>query len=110
MPQATVVGASNWLSGQKNGTLLINPISKGGFPTGVSEPPILATIKVKNTIVCTLYVRQWFALISGRIKSTAAPVVPNQLDMIAPIKRIIVFIRGFPTSSLLEFYPSGNCK
>ena len=99
------VGVINLESGQKKGTLLMKPINKGGFPIGVSEPAIFATIKMKKMIVCTLWIRQLLALINGRINKIAAPVVPNQLASIAPISRIKVFRRGFPTKSPFKFMP-----
>ena len=64
---------------------------KGGSPSGVKEPPILATRKIKKTIMWTFFFLNWLALINGRINSMAAPVVPIQLANKVPIKIIKVF-------------------
>ena len=47
--------AMNNLKLQKNGTPLENPISSGGSPIGVRQPPILEIRKMKKTIICVLF-------------------------------------------------------
>ena len=61
---------------QKKGTPCRKPRNSGGSPSGVSEPPMLATRKMKKTIRCTLLRRQSLARSRGRIRTMAAPVVP----------------------------------
>ena len=81
---------------QKKSTPFRNPKNSGGSPKGVSAPPILATRKIKNTIVCTVCSLQIFARNTGRIKSIAAPVVPIQDASIVPINISIVLLCGVP--------------
>ena len=57
---------------------------------------MLATRKMKNTMVCTLWARRALARITGRISSMAAPVVPTHDAMRVPISRNTVFSPGVP--------------
>lgn len=92
------IGTSIAFVVQKKLTPFRNPKNNGGSPSGVNEPPIFATKKIKNTITCTLCFRHILARINGRISSIAAPVVPIQLARIVPIKIIPVFTIGLPTN------------
>ena len=60
---------------------------------------------MKNTITCTLFSLLEFALISGLMRSIAAPVVPIQLAKAAPTKIIIVLSVGVPTRVPLSLTP-----
>ena len=40
---------------QKKSTPFKKPKNRGGSPNGVSDPPIFATKKIKNTIICVLF-------------------------------------------------------
>ena len=42
---------------QKNDTPCRNPKNSGGSPSGVSDPPTLATRKMKNTTMKVLFLR-----------------------------------------------------
>ena len=90
---------------QKKSTPFKNPRNSGGSPRGVNDPPIFATRKMKKTIICTLFFLCLFALIKGRIKSIAAPVVPIQLASDVPIKIIIVLRVGVPTKDPFNCTP-----
>src|SRR5260364_252295 len=46
--------------------------NKGGSPSGVNAPPILATRKIKKITTCTVCRRLSFARSNGRISSIAA--------------------------------------
>src|SRR5260364_63203 len=61
---------------QKKPTPFRKPRNKGGSPSGVNAPPILATSKIKKITTCTVCRRLSFARSNGRISSIAAPVVP----------------------------------
>ena len=67
---------------------LRKPRNSGGSPSGVSEPPALETMKMKNTTTWALWRRLSLARISGRISSMDAPVVPMKLASTAPIARM----------------------
>ena len=84
---------------QKKGMPLEKPISKGGSPIGVRQPPILDTRKIKNTMIWRLRLRQEFILIIGRTMSILAPVVPTQLDNRVPKRSSMVLTRGEPARS-----------
>ena len=90
---------------QKKLTPFRKPRNRGGSPSGVSEPPMFATRKMKKITVCTLYLRCAFARISGRISSMAAPVVPIQLARIVPISRMAVFTAGLPARLPVTLMP-----
>ena len=90
---------------QKKLTPFKNPKNSGGSPRGVNDPPIFATKKMKNTITWTLCSRCLLALINGRINNIAAPVVPIQLAKIVPIKIMIEFNSGVPTSEPFKRIP-----
>ena len=83
---------------QKKLTPFRKPRNNGGSPNGVNEPPILATRKIKKTIVCTLYCRFALARMSGLINNMAAPVVPIQLAKNVPTNMITKLVTGLPTS------------
>ena len=85
-----------WVVGQKKLTPLRKPRNSGGSPSGVSEPPTLATRKMKKTMVWTLWRRFSLALMIGRINSMAAPVVPIQLAISVPMASIAVLTTGLP--------------
>ena len=55
------------------------PRNSGGSPSGVSEPPMLPTRKMKKTKTWVRCRRSPLARINGRISSMAAPVVPSRL-------------------------------
>ena len=65
----------------------------GGSPSGVSEPPMLQTRKMKNTKTWALYLRSSLARISGRIRIIAAPVVPTRLAIAVPIASRAVLVK-----------------
>lgn len=90
------IGAHMCCTVQKKLTPFRKPRNSGGSPSGVSEPPTLATMKMKKTIVCTLCRRSSLARISGRISSIAAPVVPMKLASTPPKARMPVLIIGVP--------------
>ena len=54
MMETSSIGTSMASVGQKKSTPFRNPRNSGGSPSGVSEPPIFATRKMKNTMVWTL--------------------------------------------------------
>ncbi len=81
---------------QKKGTLWRKPRKRGGSPSGVNDPPIFATRKIKKTIVWTLCFLHEFDLIIGRIISMAAPVVPIHDARNVPIRITTVFTAGLP--------------
>ena len=77
-------------SARRSGTPLRKPRNSGGSPSGVSEPPMLATRKMKKTTTWTLCWRHALARSSGRISSIDAPVVPIQLAITVPTARSAV--------------------
>src|SRR6266567_1979215 len=72
------------------------PTNSGGLPSGVSDPPILAARKIKNTTTWTLCSRAELARRSGRIRIMVAPVVPTRLAMRVPSARIAALTNGVP--------------
>ena len=105
MIETSSIGTSMAVVGQKKSTPFRNPRKSGGSPSGVSEPPTLATRKMKKTIVWTLCRRQALALMIGRISSIAAPVVPIQLASTVPSSRMPVLTAGEPTSLPVSLMP-----
>ena len=81
---------------QKKSTPFKKPKNKGGSPNGVSEPPALDTMKIKNTTTWATCLRLSLALIRGRIMSMEAPVVPMKLAKNAPMARMAVLRPGLP--------------
>ena len=81
---------------QKKSTPLRKPRNNGGSPSGVSEPPALETMKMKNTTMCAECLRLSLARISGRIISMEAPVVPITLASTAPSAKMPVLSKGLP--------------
>ena len=81
------------------------PRKRGGSPSGVREPPILATRKIKKMIICTLCFLDLFAFNSGRIKRIAEPVVPIHDDKIVPIDIMAVLINGVPARYPFNLIP-----
>ena len=81
---------------QKKSTPFKNPKNNGGSPKGVREPPALDTMKIKNTTTWATCLRLSLALMSGRIMSMDAPVVPMKLAKNAPIARMAVLRPGLP--------------
>ena len=79
---------------QKNDTPFRKPRNSGGSPSGVSEPPALATMKMKNTSTCTLCRRLSLARINGRTSTIAAPVVPIRLARTAPSASSATLVPG----------------
>ena len=77
----------------------MKPISSGGSPTGVRQPPILDTRKIKKTMMWLLFLLQEFILMTGRIISMEDPVVPMQLDRSVPMIRRQTLTRGDPARS-----------
>ena len=90
---------------QKKSTPFKKPKKRGGSPRGVKDPPMLATKNIKNTMIWTFFFLNVFALIRGRIKSIAAPVVPIQLAKTVPMKIIPVFNKGVPTNDPFKQTP-----
>ena len=90
---------------QKKSTPFKKPKKRGGSPRGVNDPPMLATKNIKNTIIWTFFSLKAFALMRGRIKSIAAPVVPIQLAKTVPMKIITVFSKGVPTNDPFKQTP-----
>ena len=81
---------------QKKSTPRRNPRKSGGSPSGVSEPPIFDTRKMKNTITWTLCRRSSLARMIGRIITMDAPVVPMRLASTVPIASRTVLAPGAP--------------
>ena len=81
---------------QSNGTPFRKPSSSGGSPMGVSRPPQLATIKMKKMTMWATRLRRLFALSSGRISRTEAPVVPSRFASTAPRPSMPVLTSGVP--------------
>ncbi len=90
---------------QKNGTPMRNPRKSGGSPSGVNEPPIFATRKMKKTMTWALCFRHLLALRIVRIRIMAAPVVPIHEATAVPMARRSVFNRGVPFSEPLRWIP-----
>lgn len=84
---------------QKKGTPRVKPMSSGGSPMGVRQPPMLEMRKMKNTMICPRRLRQAFILITGRTMSMLAPVVPTQLDRRVPNRSRRTFTLGEPARS-----------
>ena len=66
---------------------------------------MLATRKMKNTMTWTFFCRQALALMTGRIMSMAAPVVPTQLARTVPMSRRRALILGVPAKVPLTAMP-----
>ena len=81
---------------QKKSTPRRKPRNKGGSPSGVSDPPMFDTRKIKNTTTCTLCFRSSLARSTGRIITMDAPVVPITLARMVPMPSRIVFVAGEP--------------
>jgi len=98
MPETSSISVRMPVVTQKKGTPWRKPKNSGGSPSGVSEPPMLATRKMKKTITCTLFFRQALARSSGRIITMAAPVVPIHEASAVPISSSRKFTFGDPRS------------
>ena len=110
MAEAASIGGSICVVVQKKLTPLRKPRKRGGSPSGVSDPPIFATRKIKKTTTCTRCFLQEFALSIGLIISIAAPVVPIQLASTVPIRMRSVFRAGVPVISPLRRIPPAYSK
>ncbi len=77
---------------------------------GVKQPPMLATRKIKKTIVCTLRFRHALARIIGRIINMAAPVVPIQLANTVPISKRMTLFLVVPAMLPLILMPPATIK
>ena len=77
----------------------MNPMRRGGSPTGVRQPPMFDTRKIKKIIMWALLLRQEFILITGRTISMLAPVVPIKLASTVPMASKTTFTRGDPARS-----------
>ncbi|MNV43354.1 hypothetical protein D3C71_1350650 [compost metagenome] len=95
-PTRKSVSWKMWLTVQKKSTPFKKPRNSGGSPSGVSEPPALDTMKMKNTTTCATCLRLSLARIRGRISSMDAPVVPMKLASTAPMARMVVLSPGLP--------------
>ena len=74
-------------------------MKSGGSPSGDSAPPTLPTSRMKNTIVCdAMPALPRCAVMSGRISSIDAPVVPMMLAIAVPSARMPVLSHGVPTN------------
>ena len=82
-----------------------NSRNKGGSPRGDNRPPQLATMAIKKSTVCILYLRCEMVCNTKRINSMAAPVVPMNEANSQPIPRITVLVAGFATRSPLIQIP-----
>ena len=102
------IGSS--LNVQVNGTPRRKPMNSGGSPSGVSMPPLLATIRIVKTTVCTLILRSWLMFSSGRINSIAAPVVPMKDAITAPIAKTMVLFFGVARMSPFRKSPPETTK
>ncbi len=91
------MGSSIASNVQRKSTPLRKPRKSGGSPSGVSEPPIFETRKIKNTNTWTLCRRSSLARIIGRISTIEAPVVPTKLADKVPTASIAVLVPGVPT-------------
>ena len=58
---------------------------------------MLATMKMKNTTMCTLRLRHRLARSNGRMSSMAAPVVPTQLARNVPMSSKMTLFFVVPT-------------
>ena len=96
LPIRNRVSGKMCLTVQKKSTPFKKPKNKGGSPKGVSDPPALETIKMKNTITCALCTRLSLARISGRSINMDAPVVPMKLASTAPMIKIPALSAGVP--------------
>jgi hypothetical protein len=81
---------------QKKSTPFRKPRNSGGSPSGVSEPPALLTVKMKNTTTCATCLRLSLARMSGRISSIDAPVVPMTLASTEPAAMMVTLVSGLP--------------
>jgi len=95
---------------QKKGTLCRKPRNRGGSPSGVSAPPMLETRKMKKTMTCALRTLSRFALMTGRIMTMEAPVVPTQEARNVPISRRTELTRGVPRSDPETTMPPAMVK
>ena len=77
-----------------NGVPFWKSRNKGGSPSGDNRPPQLATIAMKKSTVCTLYLRCWIVESNRRMSNIAAPVVPMNDASTQPIARMMVFVCG----------------
>ena len=77
---------SMWVVVQKKSTPRRKPRNSGGSPSGVSEPPMLETRKMKKTMTWALWRRLSLARMIGRIMIIDAPVVPTTEAISAPIR------------------------
>ena len=80
------LGAAGACVVQKKSTPRRKPRNSGGSPSGVSEPPMFETRKMKNTTTWTLCRRSSLARSTGRIITIEAPVVPMRLASTAPMR------------------------
>ena len=99
------MGLSICIMVQVKSTPLKNPRNKGGSPIGGSEPPILETKNIKNTIKCILFFLDTLALIRGLINNIEAPVVPINDAKIVPVNIIMVFTKGVPAKKPCNLIP-----
>ena len=91
---------------QKKSTPSKNPIKRGGSPSGVEIPPILAIKKIKKTSICVLYFLFAFALNKGRINNVAAPVVPiNPESKLPKNKKLTLNIGPFARGKSIKIPP-----
>ena len=96
VPTRNSVSGRMWPTVQKKVTPFRKPRNSGGSPSGVSEPPMLLTMKMKKITTWALWRRLSLARISGRISSIDAPVVPMKLASSAPTARMPVLSTGEP--------------
>ena len=99
------MGISKALVVQKKLIPCKKPRKSGGSPNGVNAPPIFATRKIKNTMVCTLNFLHLLARKIGLISNMDAPVVPIHDAKIIPIDIMATFILGEPDNSPLILIP-----
>ena len=92
------------------GTPRWNPMKSGGSPSGVRHPPIFATRKIRKTMMCETCRRHALMRIKGRMSSIAAPVVPIQLAISVPTRRISAFVFGVPARRPSTMMPPAVAK
>src|SRR5262249_44557053 len=99
------MGQSMCSNVHRKSTPLRKPRKRGGSPSGGSEPPQLAAREKKNKKTGTLKGRAWVALITRRIKTIEAPVVPRRLADKVPKVSSAELVAGVPTRLPLTLMP-----
>ena len=83
----------------------MSPMKSGGSPSGVRQPPMLETRKMKKIGMCSVRRRSELVWRRGRMRSMLAPVVPMKLARTAPMNRNMVLTSGVALRSPLRTMP-----